>query len=69
MADSLSQLASFGDILKVKEPLAPYTILKIGGPAEVLALPFVFIVPGLATLGVTDTWLEFRRRFPGRPHS
>jgi UDP-N-acetylmuramate dehydrogenase len=39
MADALSQLASFGDILKVKEPLAPYTILKIGGPAEVLALP------------------------------
>ncbi|HXQ29723.1 MAG TPA: DUF2232 domain-containing protein [Gemmatimonadales bacterium] len=34
--------------------------------AAVLAAPLVLILPGLATLGVTDTWLEFRRRLPGR---
>jgi hypothetical protein len=25
-------------------------------------LPMFLIVPGLWTLGVTDTWVEFRRR-------
>ncbi len=39
MADVLSQLAEFTDILKANEPLAPYTLLKIGGPAAVLAQP------------------------------
>jgi UDP-N-acetylmuramate dehydrogenase len=33
------QLADFPDIIKVKEALAPYTNLKIGGPAEVLVQP------------------------------
>lgn len=39
MADVLSQLAEFAEIIKVKEPLAPFTSLKIGGPAEALAQP------------------------------
>ncbi len=39
MADVLSQLAEFAEILKAKEPLAPFTGLKIGGPAEALAQP------------------------------
>ncbi len=39
MADALNQLAKLKDILKPKVPLAPYTLLKIGGPAEVLAQP------------------------------
>ncbi len=30
--------------------------------ATVLAVPLLLLVPGLATLGVTDTWWEFRRR-------
>jgi len=30
--------------------------------SAVLAVPLLFLVPGLAALGVTDTWLEFRRR-------
>jgi hypothetical protein len=33
-----------------------------------LALPLLFILPGLATLGVSDTWLEFRRRLVRRPN-
>ena len=39
MADAVSVLKEFADILRAKEPLAPYTLLKIGGPAEVLAQP------------------------------
>lgn len=40
MADLvLQQLQDFTDILKGNEPLAPYTYLKVGGPAEVLAQP------------------------------
>lgn len=34
--------------------------------AAVLAVPLLFVVPGLLTLGVADTWLEFRRRFAAR---
>jgi UDP-N-acetylmuramate dehydrogenase len=32
-------LQDFADIVKPNEPLAPYTFLKVGGPAEVLAQP------------------------------
>lgn len=34
--------------------------------AAVLAVPMLVIVPGLWTLGVTDTWVEFRRRLAPR---
>jgi hypothetical protein len=36
--------------------------------AAVLAVPLLLIVPGLWTLGVTDTWLAFRRRLAARSH-
>lgn len=39
MADALSQLEAFTAILKPRESLAPFTQLKIGGPAEVVAEP------------------------------
>jgi UDP-N-acetylmuramate dehydrogenase len=32
-------LEDFGEIVKRKEPLAPYTYLKVGGPAEFLVQP------------------------------
>ena len=35
--------------------------------SAVLAVPMAFILPGLTTLGVTDTWLQFRRRLVNRP--
>jgi hypothetical protein len=36
--------------------------------SAVLLVPLLLIVPGLWTLGVTDTWLEYRRRIAaGRP--
>jgi hypothetical protein len=34
--------------------------------AAVLALPLLFLVPGLCTLGITDTWYEYRRRLAAR---
>jgi len=42
--------------------LAPVVLVVGGIVAAVLAVPLVLLVPGLATLGVSDTWLEFRRR-------
>src|SRR5437879_12250401 len=32
-------LEEFGDIVRTQEPLAPYTSLKVGGPAEFLVQP------------------------------
>jgi Predicted membrane protein (DUF2232) len=47
----------------------PPTALALGfALSAVLALPLFFLVPGLATLGITDTWLEFRRRLARGPH-
>jgi len=37
--DVLPQLQPFREILKPQEALAPYTLLKIGGPAEALVSP------------------------------
>ena len=37
--------------------------------AAALAVPLVFIVPGVWTLGVTDTWFEYRRRLAARAGS
>jgi UDP-N-acetylmuramate dehydrogenase len=39
MPEGASGLAEFEEIIKRGEPLAPYTYLKIGGPADVLAHP------------------------------
>src|SRR5262245_21536451 len=39
MPDVLSQLHEFAAILRPNESLAPFTLLKIGGPAEVMASP------------------------------
>ncbi len=38
-ADFAKYLEPFADALKPNEPLAPYTHLRLGGPAEILALP------------------------------
>ena len=48
--------------------LSPAALVGALVVSAVLAVPLLFIVPGLATLGVTDTWLEFRRRLTRRPN-
>src|SRR5438093_10937487 len=35
----MEELAEFADIIKDNEPLAPYTHLRLGGPADVLIHP------------------------------
>ena len=35
----MAGLDEFAEIIKRNEPLAPYTYLKIGGPAEMLIQP------------------------------
>jgi predicted membrane protein DUF2232 len=42
--------------------VSPAALVIVAAISAVLAVPLLFLVPGLATLGVTDTWLEFRRR-------
>jgi hypothetical protein len=32
------------------------------GAAAALAVPLLFLLPGLCTLGITDTWYQYRRR-------
>jgi hypothetical protein len=49
--------------------VSPTTLVVGLLAAAVLAVPLLFLVPGLATLGMTDTWLEFRRRLAGRPNA
>lgn len=49
--------------------VSPTTLVVGLLAAAVLAVPLLFVVPGLATLGMTDTWLEFRRRLAGRPNA
>src|SRR3954451_12691262 len=36
LEDAMARLAEFEEIVKRNEPLAPYTYLKLGGPAEML---------------------------------
>jgi hypothetical protein len=46
------------------------TALVVGAAvAAALAVPLAFIVPGMWTLGVTDTWFEYRRRLAARAGS
>ena len=36
------------------------------GAAAAFALPLLFVLPGLCTLGITDTWYHYRRRLAAR---
>jgi len=46
--------------------IAPAALVIGAVVAAALALPLLLLLPGLATLGITDTWLEFRRRLKTR---
>src|SRR5437762_12921802 len=37
--NAMPRLEEFNDIIRRNEPLAPYTHLRLGGPAEMLAQP------------------------------
>ena len=42
------------------------TLMIAAGAAAALALPLLFVLPGLCTLGITDTWYQYRRRIAAR---
>ena len=46
--------------------IAPAALVIGAVVAAALAVPLLLLLPGLATLGITDTWLEFRRRLKTR---
>ena len=53
----MSSLDSFKEIVRLDEPLAPYTWMKIGGPAQYLVRPrhrdeLVQVVEGTTTLHI-----------------
>ncbi|HEX9703651.1 MAG TPA: DUF2232 domain-containing protein [Gemmatimonadales bacterium] len=55
-------VAAFAEILGVSTGA-----LVLGAAVTtVLTVPLLVLVPGLWTLGLTDTWLEFRRRLAAR---
>ncbi|HUC40885.1 MAG TPA: hypothetical protein VMR92_08640 [Gemmatimonadales bacterium] len=37
-------------------------LVIMAGVAAALAVPLLFVLPGLCTLGITDTWYQYRRR-------
>jgi len=37
-------------------------LVIVAGVAATLAVPLLFVLPGLCTLGITDTWYQYRRR-------
>ena len=37
-------------------------LVLMAAAAAALAVPLVFVLPGLCTLGITDTWYQYRRR-------
>jgi hypothetical protein len=37
-------------------------LVIVAGVAAALAVPLLFVLPGLCTLGITDTWYQYRRR-------
>lgn len=37
-------------------------LVIVAGAAAALAVPLLFVLPGLCTLGITDTWYQYRRR-------
>jgi len=42
--------------------ISALTLVIVSAAAAALAVPLVFVLPGLCTLGITDTWYQYRRR-------
>jgi hypothetical protein len=42
--------------------ISAVALIVTAAAAAVLALPLLFVLPGLCTLGITDTWYQYRRR-------
>jgi hypothetical protein len=42
--------------------ISAVALVLVAGIAAALAVPLLFVLPGLCTLGITDTWYQYRRR-------
>lgn len=42
--------------------ISALALVLIAGIAATLAVPLLFVLPGLCTIGITDTWYQYRRR-------
>ena len=42
--------------------ISTVALLIVAAAAAALAVPLIFVLPGLCTLGITDTWYQYRRR-------
>jgi hypothetical protein len=42
--------------------ISALALVIVGATAAALAVPLLFVLPGLCTLGITDTWYQYRRR-------
>jgi len=51
-------VATFGEAFGI----SALSLLLMAGAAAALAVPMLFVLPGLCTLGITDTWYQYRRR-------
>jgi hypothetical protein len=51
-------VATFADAFGV----SAVALALVAAAAAALAVPLVFVLPGLCTLGITDTWYQYRRR-------
>jgi hypothetical protein len=51
-------VATFAEAFGISAAL----LVIAGAVAAALAVPLLFVLPGLCTLGITDTWYQYRRR-------
>jgi len=42
--------------------ISALVLIIVATTAAALAVPLLFVLPGLCTLGITDTWYQYRRR-------
>ena len=42
--------------------ISAVALMLTAAAAAALAVPLIFVLPGLCTLGITDTWYQYRRR-------
>lgn len=49
--------------------ISTITLVIFAAAAAALAVPMLFVLPGLCTLGITDTWYQYRRRLADAQHN
>lgn len=51
-------VVAFAEVVGISSAL----LVIIAAAAATLAVPLLFVLPGLCTLGITDTWYQYRQR-------